>query len=130
METGKSTFSEMLKGFGSMGDAADFAISKVQAFQVLIMITVVLLYKLLILPWRGSKKKQMFDELDKLRNMTVTIPRKNVSRDGGKDDFLTEEKFVTLKKMVICHHFSWFLKIRQQVYVKRLKTHLLKTFKG
>ncbi|WP_444894169.1 phytanoyl-CoA dioxygenase family protein [Microbulbifer sp. JMSA004] len=98
MEAGKSTFSEMLKGFGSMGDAADFEISKVQAFQVLLMITVVLLYKLLILPWRGSKKKQMFDELDRLRNMTVSIPRENVSRDGGKDEFLTEEQICYFEK--------------------------------
>ncbi|WP_444913481.1 phytanoyl-CoA dioxygenase family protein [Microbulbifer sp. TRSA007] len=98
MANGDSTFSEMLKGFGSMGDAADFAISKIQVVQIFLMIMVVVLYKLLILPWRGAKKKQLFDELVRLRDLTVTIPRDNVSKDAGEDGFLTEKEICFFEK--------------------------------
>ncbi|WP_444890626.1 phytanoyl-CoA dioxygenase family protein [Microbulbifer sp. DLAB2-AA] len=88
----KGTLAEMLKGFGSIEEVAGgFEITSLQSLRVWAMVALVMLHKVFVLPWQGKKKKRLLDDLDSLKNLTVTISRDKLDRPKEGGCFLNEK---------------------------------------
>ncbi|WP_444922484.1 phytanoyl-CoA dioxygenase family protein [Microbulbifer sp. CnH-101-G] len=88
----KSTLQEMLKGFGSLKEVAEeFQITAGQSLRIWGMMGLVILYKVFILPCQKNKKKQLFDDLESLKNLTLTISRNVQSKSNRDGYFLSNE---------------------------------------
>ncbi|WP_444909884.1 hypothetical protein [Microbulbifer sp. TRSA005] len=110
----KGTLAEMLKGFGSIEEVAGgFEITSLQSLRVWAMVALVMLHKVFVLPWQGKKKKRLLDDLDSLKNLTVTISRDKLDRPKEGGCFLNKKDLDFLRKMVVCLRFRLFLKVRQ-----------------
>ncbi|WP_226649406.1 phytanoyl-CoA dioxygenase family protein [Microbulbifer variabilis] len=121
----KSTLKEMLKGFGSLKEVADgFQITGSQYLRVWVMMGLVVLYKVFILPWQKDKKKQLFDDLGSLKNMTLTVPRDMQEKSKRDGCFLNNKELDFFEKNGYLPPF----RVLSESEAKQLKNELQEEF--
>ncbi|AWF81016.1 hypothetical protein BTJ40_09430 [Microbulbifer sp. A4B17] len=101
-----SVLSEMLKGIGTLEDSADFTISWFQKLHIYLAIVGLVIYRLLIAPWKVQKRKKFFADLDALKNLPLRLPKPDEINEYGESNFLSQEELDFFKKYGYLPPFS------------------------
>ncbi|WP_444913480.1 phytanoyl-CoA dioxygenase family protein [Microbulbifer sp. TRSA007] len=104
-EKGK-TFSEMLKGIGTLEQSADFYVSWFRVLHICSAIAVFIAYRFLIAPWKGRKKKAFYAELESLKNLPLRLPDPISGDNSETQYFLNENELSFFKKNGYLSPFS------------------------